>query len=236
MKKIAIFVEGQTEQIFVNRLVKEILGDNISIIQKRSIGGTNIPKQELIRHISIAKNPEYHVFINDCGADNRVKSEILDNIESLFRNDFKYFIGLRDLYPLSEEELPKLKKGLSFLPSNYYRYKSVLGFVIVVQEVETWFLGETRHLSKVDKRLKNGAFINKYLGFNPYSSNVLQRRHPSQDLNNIYQLVGKSYTKRYWQVEKLVNRLDFDNILRNLRYDIFSLGQLIDSIEKIKKL
>jgi len=235
MIRIAIFVEGQTEQIFVTRLVKEILGNDISVILKRSLGGSNAPKQEIVRHVSIAKKAKFHILINDCGADNRVKSEILENIESLENSNYKCIIGLRDLYPLSEEHLPKLKRGLNFLPHKYISSGSLFEIIIAVQEIETWFLAETHHLARVDKRLNNGSFIKQHLGFNPYTTDVSMRKHPSQDLNNIYKLVGKSYTKRYWQIQKLVNRLDYQNLLRNIRYEIPSLGELITIIESIKK-
>jgi len=236
MKRMAIFVEGQTEQIFVHKLIKEMLGkDRVSIILKRSVGGTNIPKQELVKHYAVARKPEFYVLINDCGSDNRVKSEILENLENLSEKGYKCIVGVRDLYPLPEKDYERLEKGLNFLPSEYKMYRRLFNIIIIIQEVETWFLGETHHYRKVDKRL-NGQLINKVLGFNPFTTNPMQRHHPSKDLNDIYQLVGKSYTKRHWQVNKLVNNhLDFNNIITNLKYEIPSLGELIDSIDRFKR-
>lgn len=234
MKKMAIFVEGQTEQIFIQKMVREILGeDNVSIILKRSVGGTKIPKQEIIRRHTVVRKPLYYVLINDCGSDNRVKSEILDNIDSLIESGYEYITGVRDLYPLSIDNYPRLEKGMNFLPFEFKAYQNLFKIIIIIQEVETWFLGETRHFRRVDKRL-NGQLINKYLGFNPFAINAMERTHPAKDINDIYKLVGKSYTKRHWQIEKLVSRLDFDNIFRNLRYDIPSLNELILVIEKFK--
>lgn len=235
MKRIAFFVEGQTEQIFINKLIREILGeDKVSIISKQSIGGTNVPKQELIRKASISRKSEYYVLINDCGADNRVKSEILENLKNLTDAGYTAIIGIRDLYPLPEEDLSRLEKGLNFLPYNRIEDKKIFDIIVIVQEIETWFLAETHHFQKVDKRL-NATFINKCLGFNPYAINAMERRHPSKDLNDIYQLVGKSYTKRYWQVQRLVNRLDYSNFFRNVRYDIPSFAKLMTLIEQFKE-
>jgi len=235
MKRIAIFVEGQTEQIFIHKLVREILGeDKVSIIMKRSLGGAKIPKQEIVRGASFSRSPDYYVLINDCGADNRVKSEIIENLDNLSEKGYKYIIGVRDLYPLHENDYLRLEKGMNFLPKKYGLFRDIMKIIIIIQEVETWFLAETNHYKKVDKRL-NGPFINKYLGFNPFTMDVTHRRHPSKDLNDIYRLVGKSYTKRHWQVEKLVNKLDFENVMRNLKYDIPSLGELVNTLENIKK-
>lgn len=235
MKKIAFFVEGQTEQIFINRLVKEILGyDRISVISKRSVGGTKIPKQEIVRSATFSRKPLYQVLINDCGSDNRVKSEILENLENLRESGYSSIIGIRDLYPLPISDLERLEKGLKFLPANIRKYKNPFDILVVVQEIETWFLGETTHFRKVDKRL-TGNFISQRLGFDPYAVNAMQRRHPSKDLNDIYQLVGKSYTKRNWQVKRLVDRLNFDFIFRHMQYDIPVLNQLVQVIEDFKE-
>lgn len=236
MKKIALFVEGQTEQIFVERLIKEMFAkDQISIISKRMQGGRNAPKQELVRSASFSRKAYYQFLIYDCGADNRVKSEILENIPNLMDAGYSQIIGMRDLYPLTINDLPRLEAGLQFVP-NYIRrkYKDPFRIIVVVQEVETWFLAETHHLKKVDRRLE-GPFIKKRLGFNPYTIDPLERRHPSKDLNDIYQLVGRSYTKKYFQVQRLVGRLDFDNIFRHIRYNIAELNELITILERFKK-
>ncbi|SHF70982.1 DUF4276 family protein [Dysgonomonas macrotermitis] len=235
MKKIAFFVEGQTEQIFVNRLVKEIIGSsNVTVIQKKISGGTNAPKREFVRSYSISRKPTFTALIYDCGSDNRVKSEILDNIKSLRESGYNCIVGLRDLYPLPIDELPRLEKGLKFLPYSLRELNNPFDIVIAVREVETWFLAETSHFMKIDKRL-TGRFIERHLGFDPYNIDPVSREHPSEDLNRIYKLVGKSYTKKHWQVEKLVSRLDFNKIRRDLRPKIPALNTLITTIESVKK-
>ena len=234
MKKIAFFVEGQTEQIFVNRLVKEILGYNdVTIIQKKISGGTNAPKKETLKGYSISRKSKYTVLIYDCGSDNRVKSEILENVISLRESGYSSIIGIRDLYPLPMEDLPRLEKGLKFLPYEFRSLQDPYGMVVVVQEVETWFLAEASHFQKVDKRL-TGRFIKKRLGFDPYVTNSVSREHPSDDLNRIYKLVGKSYTKKYWQVDKLVKRLDFSKIFDDMSPHMSALDELIKMIFKFK--
>lgn len=235
MKKIAFFVEGQTEQVFINRLVKEVIGyNNLTVLLKKISGGTNAPKREFVRNYSIPLKSEYTALIYDCGSDNRVKSEILDNINSLREAGYTCIIGLRDLYPLSIEELPRLEKGLKYLPYPLKKKDYPFDIVVAVREVETWFLAESSHFLKVDKRL-TGRFIERYLGFNPDTVNPISREHPSEDINRIYKLAGKSYTKKYWQVEKLVNRLDFNKIKKDIRFRIASLNELITTIEKFKK-
>lgn len=234
MKRIAFFVEGQTEQIFVSRLVKELLGSNqINVIQKQFRGGTNIPKQEIMRNSSFSRNPKYEIMISDCGSDNRVKSEILDNMESLRKQGYEMIIGLRDLYPIAIDNLERLEKGLRFLPNHLKNESSHFDIIIAVHEIEAWFMAETNHYKKIDKRL-TGRFVKDRLGFDPYVINPESRVHPAKDLDRIYRLVGKSYTKRYNATMRVVNKLDFNNIRHNLRYDITSLDRLLDIIEYFK--
>lgn len=235
MKKIAFFVEGQTEQIFVTHLIQEILGsDGVTVLLKKISGGTNAPKKEFIRSYSISRDAEFVVLIYDCGADNRVKTEILENIESLKEGGYSCIIGVRDLYPLSIDELPRLEKGLKFLPYAYRDMKDPFDIVVAVREVETWFLAETRHFQKIDKRL-TGKFIEKRLGFNPYVVNPVTREHPSDDLNRIYKLVGRSYTKKYWQVERLMKKLDFKHIRYDISHQLESLNLLVECINQFKR-
>ncbi|MDR0824221.1 MAG: DUF4276 family protein [Prevotella sp.] len=234
MKRIAFFVEGQTEQIFINRLVREILGSaRVNIIQKQFRGGTNIPKQEIVRNSLFSRNPLYEVLIFDCGSDNRVKSEILENISGLRSKGYEMIVGLRDLYPIPIEELDRLEKGLRYLPRKLKDDMSHFDIVIAIHEIEAWFIAETNHFKKIDKRL-TGRFIREKLGFDPYTIDPESRVHPAKDLDNIYRLVGKSYTKKYNSTVKVVNKLDFNNIRYQLYHDVRSLNKLLKVIEDFK--
>lgn len=234
MDRIAFFVEGQTEQIFLNRLIREILGtQHTNIIQKQGRGGVNMPKQQITRSLSLSRRPHYEVLIFDCGSDNRVKSEIMENIRNLRDSGYSMIVGLRDLYPIPIDDLDKLERGLKYLPKHLKKEEEFFDIVIAIHEIEAWFLSEVNHLRKVDKRL-TGPFIKKYLGFDPYSDDCQNRVHPAKDLGDIYRLVGKSYTKRYWQVQKLVNYLDYNYIRHQMRYDVKPLGKLITTIENFK--
>lgn len=236
MKRMAFFVEGQTEQIFVNRLVRYLLGPkNTNIIQKKVKGGTNIPKQEITRHKSLARRPDYEVLIVDCGSDNRVKSEMLENLENLNENNYKFLVGLRDLYPLPLDELERLEKGLRFLPPRLRKLPAEFDVVVAVREIETWFLAETTHFEKINKRL-TGDYINSKLGFNPWTMNAVSREHPADDLNEIYKLVGQSYAKRFNQTVKMVYKLDIKEILTTLRQKIEGINRLVAMIEEFRDM
>jgi len=235
MRRIAFFVEGQTEQVLVNRLVKEILGtQQVNIIQKQFRGGTNIPKQEIVRNLAFSRNPKFEILIFDCGADNRVKSEVMENIVNLRERGYEKIVGLRDLYPIPADDLEKLERGLRYLPPHLKNSAPYYDIIVAVHEIEAWIMAETHHFRRIDKRL-TAKFIRDRLGFDPYSVNPESRVHPAKDLDNIYKLVGKSYTKRYNATVRVVNKLDYNYIRTSIRYDIRSLDRLLKVIEGVRK-
>ena len=74
-------------------------------------------------------------------------------------------------------------------------------------EIEAWFVAEHTHFARLDPTLTCGR-IQKAVGFDPSKDNVENIRHPSAKLDQIYQLVGKRYTKRKASAQSTVNNLD----------------------------
>jgi hypothetical protein len=87
VKKLALFVEGQTEQIFVAKLLIELGGRHrLRVEAIRMFGGGKVcPRMELYRLTSGPPRPEhiFYALIIDCGNDARVVSEINDRYESM---------------------------------------------------------------------------------------------------------------------------------------------------------
>lgn len=234
MKKIAFFVEGQTEQIFVNRLVRYLLGPKCTtIVQKKVKGGAKVPKEEITIHRSETTTPVYEVMIVNCGSDNRVKSEMLENFDNLNRNGYKHIVGMRDLYPIPIDELDKLQKGLAFLPLSLKRMPLDFDIVLAVREIESWFLAEGAFLQKMNKVITE-EFLLRKIGYNPAKVNYRSIEHPAAELNRILQLVGLSYAKKYTQARKVVYSLDMRIVMHMLRKKIKELDLLISYLEKIR--
>ncbi len=102
MSKLAIFVEGQTEQIFVEKLVR-YLGShrNISIQVQRLEGGS--------------KN---------------IKSDIIERYNGLIASGYQAIIGIRDVYPIPRNSIQRLRDGLAFLlPTRPFPPLFVLGIM-----------------------------------------------------------------------------------------------------------
>ena len=234
MRKIAFFVEGQTEQIFVNRLVRYILGPkNTIIIQKKVKGGTKIPKMEITINKNETSNPLYEVLIINCGSDNRVKSEMLENLENLELSKYDNIIGLRDLYPLPLSETDKLKKGLSFLPIQYRNRVINFDIVLAVREIESWFLSDRSLFYNINNKLTDN-FLLKQIGYVPGRVKWTTIEHPAEEINKVLQLIGQSYSKKMQQTKKVIYTLNMRTIMHVLRYKIDELNKLICYIEKTR--
>ena len=210
MKKMAIFVEGETELRFIYRLIREIANaKNLQIILVRaSGGGARIAARTytVVYDSGSGADKNFYIQIINSGTDNRVSSDIRDKYESLMNEGFSVIIGVRDVYPLSLEDLPNLRVGL-----RYYQLKSEsisVDFVLGVMEIEAWFLAEHTHFSRIHPRL-SASRIAAMHGFDPSVDDMQLRLHPAIDLHNAYSLEGLAYKKTGSQIQRTVEALDY---------------------------
>jgi hypothetical protein len=240
MKKIAFYVEGLTEQFFINKLLIEIAGQkNIEIELLQFQGARRGYKMDIYpRTTSQAVNPQHHALILDCVGDGGVKPRILEDYQRLFSSGYSEIIGLLDLYPRIdlakfENELINgtIRNGRTItqtLPAN-------TDIIVAVNEVESWFLSECTHFTCIDYTLTNSLIISK-IDFDPCKDDMTLRPHPAMDLHAIYQLAKKSYMnnqgkKSKKRVERTVECLNYTDIYISLRYNITKLDQLISKID-----
>ena len=80
MKKIAVFVEGQTEQVFASELVKQIFGHiKVAVEELQLMGKEGSRYVRTIRSVDTESSTDYFFRIYDCHGGNiesTVKSEI----------------------------------------------------------------------------------------------------------------------------------------------------------------
>jgi hypothetical protein len=242
MKKIAFYVEGLTEQLFINKLLIEIAGQkNIEIELERFQGsGKKHGKEIYPKTTSQPINPKHHALIFDCVGDGGVKSRILEDHQQLFLQGYGEIVGLLDLYPKPKLDLARfetnltngvVKNGGSIIPA----LPSNTTIIVVVEEIESWFLSECNHFECIDAKLNN-SFITSNMDFNPCTDDMTTLSHPSEDLHKIYQLVGKAYLdkndkKCKKRIERTVECLNYADIYLVLRNRITKLNNLISKID-----
>lgn len=225
MKKLAIFVEGQTEQIFVRKLLEEIAGEKnikINIMAKD-------PRQiERISMTNLANNSiQYYVLIYNCCNDEALVGYISDEYTKLINDGYSKIIGLRDVYPnFTFSQIDELERRLNFS----LRGKNFAKVILAVMEIEAWFLSEWKHFAKISPIL-TAAKIYQALGFDPQTHDMEARPNPAEDLNQVYQLVGRSYHKRRKQAETIVSNLDYEFLYMELVEKVHRLGEFVKHID-----
>jgi hypothetical protein len=165
----------------------------------------------------------------DCAADNRVKSEIRDNYDSLVESGYSAIIGVRDVYPdFSRAEIPKLRTALDYkIKTKPIRVVFALG----VMEIETWFVCEHTHFSRLSPQL-TCACIRAHLGFDPETEDIQMRPNPAADLDSAYCLAGLRYTKSRRSVQRTLQLLDYASMYLTVANRLPDLKSLVQSIEK----
>jgi len=230
MKRIAIFVEGLTEQILVRKMLESVMKrKNIAIQTVKITGGHNIRMSfTVMQAAQVSRNTGYYVLIYDCGGETNVKGYMMTQRQSLVDKGYSCILGLRDVYPnFTLEDVPKLLRGLNFkMPQ-----KGALTHIhIAIMETEAWFLGEYTHLRKVSKKL-SPEFIQKRLGFNPKTDNMELRERPADDLKRVYKLVDHDYTKKRRKLNSIIDKLDFNFFTHRLANKMHSLGDFVRQLE-----
>ena len=88
LKKIAVFVEGQTELIFLSELLKHLFTEKQLNIEPYRITSYQRIK---IESFTIDGPKEYSFMIIDCGTDDKVKSQIIEDFSSLKKAEILIF-------------------------------------------------------------------------------------------------------------------------------------------------
>ena len=226
MNKLAIFVEGQTEQIFEENLVLSLGDDaNVGLSIERATGGSQRNPRRMIE-ITGASDPEgrkFFVLIVDCMQDNRVQSDIIENYDRLIAENYKHIVGIRDVFPHLHGDIKRIRKKFDF-GLQVDPIKPLL--ILAIMETEAWFLAEHSHFPRIHAGLTIER-IRQEFGFDPVHDDMQLRDHPSKDLENIYFLETMIYDKTRKKVERTVNSLDFSVVQNELAAKIDDLGNLV---------
>ena len=92
MNKLAVFVEGQTEQIFTEKLLIEVAGRKNICIEKQELRGGRKYLRKRLYFKNLDTKKKYFAYIVDCQSDSTVKSDIMDNYNSLVREGYNSII------------------------------------------------------------------------------------------------------------------------------------------------
>ena len=229
-KKIACFVEGQTEQIFVERLFKEIAGYKKIHIDTYQFQGGKANRISQPIKLSTIKDAPFFVLLYDSGNDAHVVSDLRKQHQSLIKNGYEKILGLRDLYPIPLGKKEEIEIGIRGFLKPLQKTGVPISVILAVMEIEAWFLAEWNYLAKIDNRL-TCDFILQKCGLDLRIIDTEKRVRPSQDLDEIYRLVSRNYDKSEKSSQEIVNNLDYELLYLHLVNSVKQLKRFIDEID-----
>ncbi len=231
MIKIGIFVEGQTERIFVVKFLTEYFGgeQNFSRLEIKNHGskGTKILTRRNF------PNANYYIFIFDSAGDGNVLPALRDRADNMIINQgYHYLLAIQDLYdrPRNKKKtvIDSFKNLFSQLP-----YQKKLKFILAIMEIEAWFIADYNLFCRIYPKATPG-FIKSQLNIDIVNKNPESHRHPAEVINKIYNLFGQKYKKREWQSYQIVNKIDFNFLYSDETIQrVKSWGYFIDVINEI---
>jgi hypothetical protein len=235
MKRLAIFVEGYTEMVFVDGLIREIAKNkNVEIRRAHIVGPRDRRRILSLGAVSLNSGDEFSVLIYNSRGDQNVSADIKDQYQKLIKNNATAIIGLMDVYPDSRSDINKLMYyfgyGIPTKPINP-------SYVLSVMEIEAWFIAEHTHFPRIHPTL-TCALIEQRTGYDPSTDDSQLLNHPAANLHIFYQLVGKSYDKDPANSQQPDNMfyhtsslLDYNFLYYILMDKIAPLKKLIEAIE-----
>ena len=232
VKQLAIFVEGKTELLFIERLLIEIAGrKNIEIQCKILQGQGRCPEIERFTD----NESKYKILLYNSCTDNRVLSDMKDNYTKLI-NDKGYskILGVRDLYPTPFERKNRVIQSIQRILDNENLDK--IKMIIAVMEAETWFIGELSHYPNIDSELTLKHIKENLIDLENINDIEEDISHPADTLDKIYRLKGKAWMdnkkkKTESRMQRTINSLDYENLYIETRNNIPSLNQLITELD-----
>lgn len=221
--KIALFVEGFTELEFVQSLIKAICGKRrVTFEIQEQFKGSLV----LVR-IDTAPNATTHVTIVNCRSDEQVKTRLRDAYPSLVSSGYTHVIGLRDVYPFSSADIPKIQAALAVgiptgpIPAEIH---------LAITEVESWFLDEITHFERIDSGLTAQAITSA--GFDVRNTLGADWTHPAKTLDDIYRITGKRYRKKTSHIRRTVNALSLEELYVSVRERSPSFNGFLAGLEE----
>ena len=225
MSAFAIFVEGQTELVFVERLLFKMFGyQDLRIELEEQHGG-------LYHEIGVRgappENAYHNVLLVNCACDGKVLPAIEERANKLRNAGYDRILGLRDIYPRPSDELEEIYE---LTADRLVSMPLPCKIVIAVREIEAWFIADTEHFVRYNPLL-TPAFIQQKIGIDVAQQDVEQISHPAELLNQIYSLVGGTYDKKLKEAHRVVNILNYEYLYLEAPDSVPALKKFVDELD-----
>ncbi len=216
MRKIAIFVEGQTELITIREFILR------KYCYKVSFECLELFRRGILRPAEYEyKSPDADVFyrIINIGNDQKVLSAILERESSLFQQGYEKVIGVRDLYSkeyrdfadhINNEVNTRIIDSTNNIIERSKNHDKIF-LCFSIMEIEAWFLALYNILIHVNENL-TVDYIQEQLGIDLSTIDPETHFfHPALTLNEIYNLQGLQYDKHKGDIEAICSNLSIED-------------------------
>ncbi len=232
MKKIAIFVEGQTELITVREFLLRKFNYLVSI-ECRTLFKVDELRETDYDFANLSA--EFHFHIINVGNDNAVLKRILKRESHMWNSGYEKIIGLRDMYSkayreesqqINDKVTRRFVEGANATLQQKAQYPDRINICFAIMEIESWFLAMYEVFEQLDKRLTT-EFIKRHTSID--LENIDPEKeffHPATEMETIYQLVSLTYDKHKGDIEALASYLtkkDYENLFIRNKCDQFNL-------------
>lgn len=234
MKKIAIFVEGHSELIFIREfLLKRFDYQHIDLECRTLFKDDRILSAE---YDFPNENAPIHFQVINVGSDVSVLQRILKREEILWNAGYERIIGLRDMYSDEYKEAmgqPREIKPLinqkfingyndtiktkAIKPDNIY-------FYFAIMELETWFLGIPTlwQQKSITSDMIQEILKVDFFKIDPETTFL----HPTETIKALLELIGEKYDKHDHEINSFLSYIekeDFENLLTSQKCNSFKL-------------
>lgn len=239
MKRIAIFVEGHGELIFVREFLLKWFEWNVEV-QCLEVRSSNYFPTE---YDNLNPTASFHFQIWNVGSDLNVLPEMKRRANKLFNNGYTKIVGLRDMFGDQYKKLlekrnrrqeidNELNNKIQFSNENQIKdfltemqlTENCIQMCFSIMELEAWILSFSDLQARIDTQLTND-FIYKNLNINLLEIDTETTFfHPKEKLKAIWELVGKNYGKHQKEMNEIMGHLDkndFEELLESGKCNSF---------------
>lgn len=233
--RIAIFVEGRTELVFLRALLSNYLTMGKWKVSEIDFRSHRFERFVFRRLDDLAGQVQSEVIIIDSGSDETVLTRLKQNYKRMKDKGFSAILGLRDLQSRQLE-----KYGSDFIANSRKLLSKLttgrdLQLHFAKMTTEAWFLADWTFLQRLDSRL-NVQEIKSSLNLDLAAIDPQEPlTSPSKTLEDILRLVNMRYCKHEEDIKQIVRHLDWHFLLFEIREQgkISCFFEFIDGLDEI---
>lgn len=212
MRKVALFVEGQTERIFIEKLIENIFTYPSFDIQSYSLRGD---RAKMVRACRMDNNLEYFFLIFDVSSDGRLASAIIERAGKLVsEKGYTHIFGIRDIFPNSILDIDHIRSIFDDAICRKGINSETVSLFFAVMEIEAWFLADYACFQKIDSSL-TPTYIDNALGIHIQTDDIEAYDHPAVMIDKIFRLIGRRYKKHEEDSFQICSAIDFSELYLN---------------------